>query len=100
MIPFRIAVPVVFLFACPAFAQPKAGEPQPDRLHLGAVYVGATVEASFLVREAGTNPDIKLDVIAPKFVTVQNKFNEVRHLGRGREDCIFGSVEIGIDTTT
>src|SRR5439155_12072717 len=49
---------VAFLFACPAAARPQ-GEPQPDRLHLGTVYVGAAVEASFLLREPGDNPDIK-----------------------------------------
>jgi hypothetical protein len=96
--PFRTSAPVlvVFLFACPALAQPMPGEPQPDCLHLGVVYVRATVEASFLVRE----PGIKPEVIAPNFVTVQNKFTEIRPFGREGKNFLFGSVEIGIDTTT
>jgi hypothetical protein len=100
--PFRTSAPVlvVFLFACPTLAQPMPGEPQPDCLHLGVVYVGATVEASFLVREPGNNPDIKPEVIAPNFVKVQNKSTEIRPFGRERKNFLFGSVEIGIDTTT
>lgn len=75
------------------------GEPQPGRLHLGAVYVGATVEASFLLREAGNNPDIKFEVLAPKFVKLLNQSKEVRQFGL-EGPAVIGSVEIGIDTTT
>jgi hypothetical protein len=101
MNPFRTAalVLVSFLFVCPAFAQPKPDGPQPDRLHLGVVYVGATVEASFLLREAGNNPDIKLDVTVPKFVKVHNKSTAVRQFGPESKDFVFGSVEISIDTS-
>jgi len=90
---------VSLLFVCPAFARSQSDGPQPDRLHLGAVYVGATVEASFLLREARNQPDIKLDVIAPKFVKVLNKSTEVRKFGPESNDVVFGSVEIGIHTT-
>jgi hypothetical protein len=75
------------------------GESQPDRLHLGTVYVGAIVEASFLLRDASNNPDIQFDVLAPKFVTVLNKSKVVRQFGLQRPSVV-GSVEIGIDTTS
>jgi hypothetical protein len=102
VVPFRTSAPVlvVFLFACPTLAQPMPGEPQPDCLHLGVVYVGATVEASFLVREPGNNPDIKPEVSAPNFVTVQNSSPKSDHSAGRERNFLFGSVEIGIDTTT
>jgi hypothetical protein len=75
------------------------GDTQPDRLHLGTVYVGATVEASFLLHEAGNIRDIPFDALAPKFVKVLNKSKEIRQFGR-IDPAIVGSVEIGIDTTT
>jgi hypothetical protein len=74
------------------------GESQPSRLPLGTVYVGATVEASFLLHEAGNNPDIPFEILAPKFVKVLKKSKEVRRFGRV-EPAVVGSVEIGIDTT-
>ena len=64
------------------------------------IYVGSTAEASFLLREPGSNPDIKLDIIAPKFVKVLSKLTQVRQFGQHRNDFVFGNVEIGIDTTT
>jgi hypothetical protein len=76
------------------------GKPHPDCLHLGVVYVGATAEASFLVREPGNNADIKPEVIAPNFVKVHNKSTEVRPFGAEGKDSLLGSVEIGINTTT
>jgi hypothetical protein len=101
MTPFRTAalILVLLLFACPAFAQPKLGEPQPDCLHLGVVYVGATVEASFAVRETGDDPKIQFDVRAPKFVKVLHKSTEVQQFGAQNKPIVWGSVEIGIDTT-
>ena len=42
---------------------------------------------------------LKLDVIAPKFVKVLNKSTELRKFGPTGNDVVFGSVEIGIDTT-
>ena len=101
MTPFRIAalVLVLLLFACPAFAQPNLGGPQPDCLHLGVVYIGATVEASFAVRETGDDLKIKFDVKAPKFVKVLHKSTEVLQFGPRNKPVVWGSVEIGIDTT-
>jgi hypothetical protein len=101
MTPFRIAalVLVSLLFACPVSAQPRVDGPQPDCLHLGVVYVGATVEASFAVRETGSDPKIKFDVVAPTFVKVLHKSTEVRQFGAQDKPIVWGSVEIGIDTT-
>jgi hypothetical protein len=98
---FRTAALVVVssLFACPASAQPKRGEPQPDRLHIGTVYVGAIAEASFLVFEEGDNPGIKFDVTVPKFVKLLNKSSEVREYGREQKNFVYGSVELAIDTS-
>src|SRR5262245_28997677 len=61
----------LFLFvAGPAAAQPKAGQVQPDKLDVGTIYVGATVEASFLIFEPGTDPTIAFSAEAPKFVKI------------------------------
>jgi hypothetical protein len=96
---FRGAVLLLVLSASPAFAAPKGGDVQPDRIAFGTVYVGATVEASFMVFEAGNDASIKLDVTAPKFVKVLNKSTHYQQFGKGN-DFVCGSVEIAIDTAT
>ena len=93
---------VALLLTCSAnqlLAAPNNGDVQPDRIAFGTVYTGATVEASFMVFEAGTEANIKLDVTAPKFVKVLNKSTHYQQFGKGN-DSVCGSVEIAIDTTS
>jgi hypothetical protein len=85
------------LLAAPAAAQPKAGTVQPNKIAVGTVYTGATVEASFLVYEPGTDPKIKFEVKAPKFVQVLDKTAEARQFGKGN-DFVAGTVELAVDT--
>lgn len=100
MTPLRTAfvVPLWVLLASPALAQPKSSDIQPDSLHLGNVYVGATVEASFLLREAGNDPKIKVEVRAPRFVKVRNKSTHVQNYGGPGKDFVNAIVEIVLDT--
>jgi hypothetical protein len=97
MTPFRTAVLLLLLAAAPAAAQPKTGEVQPDRIDVGTVYTGAVVEASFLVFEAGNNPNLPLAVTAPKFVKVLRTSTHAQQFGPGN-DYICGTVELVIDT--
>src|SRR4029078_7163441 len=80
-----------------AAAQPKTGKVQPDKIAVGTVYTGATAEASFMVFEAGTDPKIKFEVTAPKFVKVLAKEARHQQFGPGN-DFVCGTVEIAIDT--
>jgi hypothetical protein len=92
------AVPLLLVLAtAPAVAQPAAGKVNPDRIDVGTVYTGATVEASFQVFEPGTDPKIKFEVTAPKFVKVLSKDTRYEQFGKGN-DFVCGSVEIAIDT--
>lgn len=92
-----VALAVLFA-AAPALAQPMTGQVQPDRLSLGTVYIGSTVEASFMVYEAGQNANIKFDVTAPKFVKVLDKTTEARTFGKGN-NFVCGIVQFSIDTS-
>ena len=94
-----VAVLLIGTLTGTAAAQPKGGQVQPDQLPLGTVYTGATVEASFMVFEPGTDPAIKLDVTAPKFVKVLNKETHYQQFGPGN-DFVCGSVSFAVDTTT
>jgi hypothetical protein len=100
VIPFRTAsaITVWLLAVSPVFAQSKTADLQPDSLHLGTVYVGATIEASFMLREAGNDPKIKLDVRAPKFVKVRDKTAQVQNYGGPGKDFVNGIVEIALET--
>jgi hypothetical protein len=98
MTSYRTAVLLLALFAGPASAQPKGGDVQPDRIAVGTVYSGATVEASFLVFEPGTDPKIMMRVTAPKFVKVLNKAIHHQQFGAGN-DFVCGTVELAIDTS-
>jgi hypothetical protein len=97
MMPFRTAALLLALSAGQALAQPATGQVQPDRLDFGTVYQGSTVEASFLVYEAGLNANIKLEVTAPKFVKVLDTKTEARMYGRAG-NFVSGSVSLAIDT--
>jgi hypothetical protein len=88
---------VLALAVAPAVAQPKAGTVQPDKIAVGTVYTGSTVEASFMAFEPGTDPKIKFEVTAPKFVKVLNKDTQHQQFGPGN-DFVCGTVEIAIDT--
>jgi hypothetical protein len=94
-----LAALLLVALAGPATAQPTGGQVQPDRLPLGTVYTGATVEASFMVFEAGTDPDIKMEVKAPKFVKVLKTGTHHQEFGPGN-DFVCGTVELAVDTTT
>jgi len=83
----------------PANARPKANDVQPDSLPLGTVYTGAIAEGSFLLLEAGTNPDIPFSVTAPKFVRVGRTATHQQEFGPGN-DFICGTVEFALDTST
>ncbi|HEY8502949.1 MAG TPA: DUF4350 domain-containing protein [Gemmataceae bacterium] len=98
MTPFRSALVLLALAASPVSAQPTTGKVQPDRIDLGTVYTGATVEANFMVFEAGNNPNIKLEVTAPKFVKVLNQSTHAQQFGLGN-NFVCGTVEIAIDTS-
>src|SRR5262249_53322426 len=69
-----------------------------DKLAFGTVYQGATVEASFMLWEPGTDPNIKLDVAAPKFVKVLKKETEAVSFGPPY-NFVAGSVYVSIDTS-
>jgi hypothetical protein len=98
MYAFRTAVVLLVLTAGHAAAQPKAGQVQPDRIDFGAVYTGATVEASFLVFEPGHNVNnIALQVTAPKFVKVRHTATHSQEFGPGNL-FVCGTVEISLDT--
>ena len=92
------ALVALLLLAVPLAAQPRAGKTQPDKIALGTVYTDATVEASFLVYEPGTDPKIKFEVTAPKFVKVVNKSADARQFGKGN-DFVAGTVELALDTS-
>jgi len=98
---FRTTALVVVssLFACPVSAQATRGEPQPDSLHIGTVYVGAIAEASLLVFEEGDYPGIPFDVTVPKFVKLRNKSAEIREHGGEQKHFVYGSLELAIDTS-
>jgi len=70
---------------------------QPDKILVGTVYTGATVEASFMVFEPGKNANIRLEVTAPPFVKILNKETEVKQFGMGNH-FVCGSVEMAFDT--
>jgi hypothetical protein len=93
----RSCLVAALAFTVPALAQPKGGQVQPDKIAVGTVYTGATVEASFMAFEPGTDPKIKFEVTAPKFVKVLNKETRFQQFGKGN-DFICGTVEIAIDT--
>jgi hypothetical protein len=93
-----VCILFLLIAASPAFAQPKGGEVQPDKIAFGTVHTGSIVEASFMMLEPGTDPKIPLTVTAPKFVKVLSKSTLARQYGPGN-DFIAGSVEIAIDTT-
>jgi hypothetical protein len=98
MLPSRLlAFVAAMLAASPAIGQPKAGKVQPDKIAVGTVFTGATVEASFMVFESGTDPKIKFEVTAPKFVKVLGKNTHYTQFGPGN-DFVCGTVEIAIDT--
>jgi hypothetical protein len=86
----------------PSVALAQASTHMPDRLPLGTVCVGATVEASFVVYENGKDPaKVPLTVEAPKFVKVldmsviERDFLENKKLVKG----VGGVVTVGIDTS-
>ncbi|HEV3144402.1 MAG TPA: hypothetical protein VGZ47_10995 [Gemmataceae bacterium] len=93
-----LSLVVALLTIATAFAQPKGGEVQPDRIAFGTVHTGSIVEASFMMLELGTDANIPLTVTAPKFVKVLHKATEARQYGPGN-DFIAGRVEIAIDTS-
>lgn len=92
------ALLLVALLVRPGHAQPRVGDVQPDQLELGTVYVGATVEASFLVYEDGQDTTIPFTVTAPRGVKILNKLVEAREFGPGNKR-VGGSVEYALDTT-
>jgi hypothetical protein len=84
-------------FSTSAIAQ-KSGQVQPDSIKFGEVYQGAIVEGSFLVYEAGNDPNIDFEVTAPKFAQVLQKTTrhvEYRRVG----NFILGVVRFRVDTT-
>src|SRR2546426_12738822 len=83
MTSFRTAALLLALTALPAYAQPDSGKVQPDRIDFGTVYTGTTIEASFLVFEAGTDPKIKFEVTAPEFLKVLGKTTHAQQVGPG-----------------
>ena len=97
MTPFRTAALVLFLSVSTTPAQPKGGQVQPDRIAIGKVYTGATVEASFMLFEPGTDPKLALQVTAPKFVKVLRTAVHTQEYGNGNH-FVCGTVEIAIDT--
>jgi hypothetical protein len=75
---------------------------QPDRLPLGRVCVGATVEASFMLMCKGDDPKkVPLTVEAPRFVKVLDKSVVSRDIRDGRNSVkgVAGIVVIEIDTS-
>jgi hypothetical protein len=93
----RSAVLLVLLSAGPATAQPQAGQAQPDRLPFGTLYAGGTAEASVMVFDGGNNPNVPVQVAAPKFVKVLRTATEARQFGGANLVC--GTVEVAIDTS-
>src|SRR5258708_29428420 len=93
----RVALLCLAVVSVPAAAQPKAGQIQPDKIAVGTIYTGAIVEASFMVFEPGTDPKIKMEVTAPKFVKVLTKGTHHQQFGPGN-DFVCGTVEFAIET--
>jgi RNA polymerase sigma factor (sigma-70 family) len=81
----------------------RAGHHTPDRLPLGTVRVGATIEASFIVYEKGDDPKkVALSVETPAFVKVlETSVIERGELFDGSKmvKAVGGIVVIRIDTT-
>jgi hypothetical protein len=95
---FRIVLLVLVVCAGGASAQPKSGQVQPDRIALGTVHTGATVEASFMVHERGDDKKIKFEVTPPKLVRVISKSIDKQEYGPGN-DFVRGNVVFAIDTS-
>lgn len=97
MTPFRTAAFFLLLTVGTTAAQPKGGQVQPDRIAVGTVYTGATVEASFMLFEPGNDTTLALKVVAPKFVKVLRTAVRTQEFGKGNQ-FVCGTVEIAIDT--
>jgi hypothetical protein len=86
----------------PSAALAQAGIQQPDRLPLGTVHVGATVEASLVVFENAADPaKVALAVEAPSFVKVLDKSviaRDFRDANNNLVKGVGGVVTIAIDT--
>jgi hypothetical protein len=95
---FRWITILALFSAGQAAAQPKAGQVQPDRLDLGTVHVGATVEASFMVMTPGKDAKAKFEVTAPAFVKVLRTTTDTQEYGPGNA-FVRGSADLAIDTT-
>jgi hypothetical protein len=79
-----------------------ANQHQPDRLPLGTVCTGATVEASFMVLATGDDPKkVALTIEAPRFVKVYDKkvIDRKVHDGDNWVKGVAGIVVIRIDTS-
>jgi hypothetical protein len=78
------------------------GRPSPDRLPLGTVRVGATVEASFIVYEKTNDPKkVALTVEAPPFVKVLDRSVIAQDVFDGSDwvKGVGGTVVIAVDTS-
>jgi hypothetical protein len=105
--PATFAVPVIdkapqVKKKSPAAGKTWVGRPGPDRLPLGTVRVGATVQASFLVYEkADDSKQVPLTVEAPPFVKVLDRSVIGQDVFDG-SDWVKGAggiVVLGIDTS-
>jgi hypothetical protein len=66
------AFTLVILLSSSTRAQPTAGKAQPDRLTLGSVRIGATVEASVRIFEVGADTaGVQLQIDPPPFLRVK-----------------------------
>jgi RNA polymerase sigma factor (sigma-70 family) len=86
----------------PGAEQSSAGWHSPDRLPLGTVRVGATVEASFVLYEKGDDArKVPLTVEAPPFVKVLDQAVIDREVFDGNAwiKGVAGVVVVGIDTS-
>lgn len=79
------------------------GKPGPDRLLLGTVPIGATVEASFILYEKTDDPkNVALTVEAPPFIKVLDRSVIEKDVFDGQNGWVKGVggvVVIGIDTS-
>ncbi|MGH7136214.1 MAG: hypothetical protein ACREHD_10775, partial [Pirellulales bacterium] len=65
-----------------ATAQPIAGEAQPDRIDVGTIFVGATVEASTRIFFEGNDATgLSADVHPPPFVQIVRTRLDTQHFG-------------------
>ena len=92
-----LAIGLSLTLAGSATAVPNVGKVQPDGLPFGTLYTEGIAEGSFMIYAPADDPNPKIKVDAPRFVTVLNTGTHFQEFGKGNGfTCV--TVEIAIDT--